>query len=115
MENKSLSERMAQILNGLSEEQKEKVRACKDPKELVALLSDMGVELPDELLDGVAGGVIYRVHEHIYRNQTEVIGKVLGYIVADDDNNDENVETTTLADAEWMADKLNWKKDIIDI
>ncbi len=56
MENKDLSEQMTEILNGLTDEQKEKVKACKDTNELVAKLGEMGVALPDELLDAAAGG-----------------------------------------------------------
>ena len=40
----------------LTDEQKEKVKACKSPDEIIALLGEMGVELPDKLLDAVAGG-----------------------------------------------------------
>ncbi len=31
-------------------------KACRDGKELIALLGEMGVALPDEALDAVAGG-----------------------------------------------------------
>ncbi len=57
MENKNLSEQMAEILNSLTDEQKEKVKACKDVSELTALLGEMGIALPDELLDAAAGGL----------------------------------------------------------
>ena len=57
MENKNLREQMAEILNGLNEEQKEKAKACKTPEELMAFLGDLGVALPDELLDAVSGVV----------------------------------------------------------
>lgn len=57
MENKNILEQMEQILSGLTEEQKEKAKACKSGKELLALLSAEGVILPDEALDAVAGGV----------------------------------------------------------
>ena len=43
-------------LSALTEEQKERVRACKDEKELVALVSELGMELPDEALEAVSGG-----------------------------------------------------------
>ena len=46
----------AELLKGLTDEQKEKVKACRDGKELIALLGEMGVVLPDEALDAVAGG-----------------------------------------------------------
>ena len=59
MENEKLSEQMTKVLNGLTDEQKEKAKACKDMNELTALLGQMGVELPDELLDAVAGGYVH--------------------------------------------------------
>ncbi len=34
----------------------EKAKACKTPEELTSLLGELGVELPDELLDEAAGG-----------------------------------------------------------
>ncbi len=46
----------AELLEGLTDEQKEKAKACRDGKELIALLGEMGVALPDEALDAVAGG-----------------------------------------------------------
>ena len=87
---------------------------CKDMNELTALLNEAGVPLPDELLDGVAGGVIYRVHEHIYRNNREEIGKVTGYIVVNDAASDEGVEVNTEADAKWLAGKFGWSEEIVD-
>ncbi len=48
--------KLNEILAGLPEEQKAKAAACKDSKELFAFLSEAGVSLPDELLDGAAGG-----------------------------------------------------------
>lgn len=56
MDQQKMKERMTNRLNSLTDEQKEKVKACKDMNELTALLGQMGVELPDELLDAVAGG-----------------------------------------------------------
>lgn len=56
MDQQKMKERMTNLLNSLTDEQKEKVKACKDMNELTALLGQMGVELPDELLDAVAGG-----------------------------------------------------------
>ncbi len=60
-ENKNASE-LNKALEGLweslTDEQKEKAKACKSMDELTALAGQMGVELPDELLDSVAGGVV---------------------------------------------------------
>ena len=59
MENKKLTEQLKATLMGLTDEQKEKVKACKDSSELASLLVELGVELPDEMLDTVAGGLKY--------------------------------------------------------
>lgn len=55
-----MDEKMKEALKGiiekLTDEQKEKVSACKDADELMELLGEWGVELPDEMADQVAGG-----------------------------------------------------------
>ena len=56
MENKELYEKMAGVLNGLTEEQKEKAKTCQTMEELMAFLSKLGAALPDEALDAVTGG-----------------------------------------------------------
>ncbi len=48
------------IWDSLTDEQKEKAKACKSMDELTALAAKEGVELPDELLDAVAGGYIFK-------------------------------------------------------
>ena len=42
--------------NKLTDEQKAKLKSCKDSLELQAMLNDMGVELTDEQLEAAAGG-----------------------------------------------------------
>ena len=56
MEKKNLNEQMAEIMKDLTEEQRERVNACKTPEELIALLDELGAALPDEAMDAVAGG-----------------------------------------------------------
>jgi hypothetical protein len=41
----------------LSPEQQEKAKACKSMEELAALAEEEGFELPDEMLEGVVGGI----------------------------------------------------------
>lgn len=41
----------------LSPEQQEKAKACKSMEELATLAEEEGFELPDEMLEGVAGGI----------------------------------------------------------
>ncbi len=59
-ENKTteLNEALKGMWDSLTEEQKEKAKECKSMDELMALAGRMGVELPDELLENVAGGII---------------------------------------------------------
>ena len=40
----------------LTEEQRQKARACRTTEEILALAKEEGVELTDEQLEGVAGG-----------------------------------------------------------
>ena len=56
-ENRNFHEQLAELMNGLTDEQKEKVKDCKDAGELVDALGKMGISLPDGLLDAVSGGV----------------------------------------------------------
>ena len=42
--------------NNLSDEAKEKARACRTPEEILALAKEEGFELSDEELEGIAGG-----------------------------------------------------------
>jgi len=45
-----------ELLNGLTEEQISKVKACKSSEELLALAKQEGFELTDEQLEAVSGG-----------------------------------------------------------
>ena len=51
-----IDEKMKEIYDGLSDELKEKAKACKTTDELMELAGKEGIELPDEVLDTVAGG-----------------------------------------------------------
>ena len=46
-----------ELLEGLTEDQIEKVRACTDHRDLLQLAKDEGVELNDEQLEAVSGGI----------------------------------------------------------
>ena len=48
MENKDFCEQLAELLSGLTDEQKQKAEACETPKEQIALLGELGVEIPDK-------------------------------------------------------------------
>ena len=55
-----MDEKMKEALKGiydnLSDELKEKAKACKTMDELMEFAGKEGIELPDEMLDSVAGG-----------------------------------------------------------
>ena len=44
------------LLKGLSQEQINKIKSCKNQDEILALAKEEGVELTDEQLDVVSGG-----------------------------------------------------------
>lgn len=46
-----------ELLNGLTPEQIEKVKACKSQEELLKLAKKEGIELTSEQLEAVSGGV----------------------------------------------------------
>ena len=56
MEEKNLSTLLPETLNALTEQQKEQLAACRTVEELIALLGEFGIELPDALLNDAAGG-----------------------------------------------------------
>ncbi len=57
MDDRKLNELLNKALASLNDEQKKKAKACKTAKELLDLLTESGVELPDESLEKVAGGM----------------------------------------------------------
>ena len=52
-----MNEEVKKIFDSLTDEQKEKLKACKSAEELLKLAQDAGIALPDEVLEAVAGGV----------------------------------------------------------
>lgn len=66
-ENKTLDPKVAEALKGmwdsLTDEQREKAKRCETPDELAAFAGKTGIELPDEVLDAVAGGFVFRNSE----------------------------------------------------
>ena len=55
--NEKLNAALKGIYDSLTDEQKEKAKNCKTMDELTALAAKEGVELPDEVLETVAGGI----------------------------------------------------------
>ena len=69
------------IYDSLTDEQKEKAKACKSADELITLAGTEGIELPDEILDAVAGGYLFQAHgtkgiEIIRDSDGEYLGSV---------------------------------------
>jgi hypothetical protein len=56
--NEKLNETLKGIYDSLTEEQKEKAKACKTMDDFLKFAGEEGIELPDETLDSVAGGVL---------------------------------------------------------
>ncbi|MCR5397961.1 MAG: hypothetical protein K6E68_00335 [Lachnospiraceae bacterium] len=69
-ENKNMTNELNEALKGmwenLSDEQKEKAKECRTMDELMLLAGRHGIELPDEVLDAVAGGLIRSFQEGVY-------------------------------------------------
>ncbi len=61
-ENKTIDPKLEAAVRGiwdsLTDEQKEKAKQCETMEELTTLAGKEGIELPDEVLDAVAGGYI---------------------------------------------------------
>ena len=57
MDEKKLEETLDGIYDKLNDEQKEKAKACKNMDEFMKLAGEWGIELPDELVDNVGGGL----------------------------------------------------------
>lgn len=57
MENENLHEQMMRLLNGLNDEQMEKAKNCKTLDDFLAFAKKENIELPDEILNDISGGV----------------------------------------------------------
>ncbi len=68
-----LAETLKGIYDSLTDEQKEKAKQCKTMDELMVLAGKEGIELPDELLDAVAGGYIYKTDPPFGRVMWQVL------------------------------------------
>ena len=58
-----MEEKMKEAIKGfyenLTDDQKEKAKACKTMDELMKLAGEWGLELPDEMLEAISGGSHY--------------------------------------------------------
>ena len=56
MENKKPNEILAGLWDSLTDEQKEKAKACKTADEFIKFAGKEKIELPDDILEAVSGG-----------------------------------------------------------
>ena len=113
-ENKTteLNKALKDLWDSLTDEQKEKAKACKSMDELTALAARMGVELPDELLDQVAGGSIYTdgLNTFVLNDETyaiEGVGKTKHMDAILKFANDNGINTKQLNDRDYRT----WKAE----
>ncbi len=59
MENTERNEALRKLWDSLTDEQKEKARACKTADELNELAGREKIELPDDMLEAVSGGGVF--------------------------------------------------------
>lgn len=59
-EDSKFNEALRSVYNSLTDEQKAKAKACKSDEEIMQLAAAEGIELPDEILQSVSGGYVYR-------------------------------------------------------
>ena len=53
-----MKETLKAIVEKLNDEQKEKAKNCKTVKEFLEFAGNEGIELPDDLLNAVSGGIL---------------------------------------------------------
>ena len=88
MADSQLEQTVVGIWESLTDEQRERAKACSSSEELMQLLGEEGIELPDDLLSEVAGGLIYRTPENKY----EVINDKDGQVMSVEDSYEQAVE-----------------------
>ena len=57
IEMEKMNDTLKMLLDNLTDDQKEKAKACKNMDEFIKLAGELGIELPDELVSAVAGGL----------------------------------------------------------
>ena len=100
----SLEMKLVEIWEGLTDEQRAKARKCKSPGELITLVQEEGIVLPDEVFDAVAGGYIYH-------------GPSSWFVIHDDCGYDDGKQFPTAEAARAAAtsqgqsvEEINWDK-----
>ena len=70
-----------ELLEGLSEEQIAKIKACKSQEEIMQLAKKEGVELSEEQLEAVSGGGCSNTPKCLFCNSERVL--VLKYVTGE--------------------------------
>ncbi len=91
---------LKEIWDSLTAEQKEQIKACKTPGELMAYMGKAGIKLPDEVLDAVAGGYVFWNDQDQFEAIRDSDGEVMGTF-------------GTLKDAMDYADNHNQSRQMI--
>ncbi len=51
-------EKLRQLFDSLSDDQKEKIKKCKTPEEVLELIKSEGLELSDEAMEMISAGIV---------------------------------------------------------
>ena len=57
-ENNVQEEKLRQLFDSLSDDQKEKIKKCKTPEEVLELIKSEGLELSDEAMEMISAGIV---------------------------------------------------------
>ena len=72
-----MKEKLKTIFDSLNDEQLERAKECKSIDELLAVVGEEGMELPDEIVDAVAGGYIYKAYPDCWKVINDYCGSVI--------------------------------------
>ena len=100
-----LEDLLKDIWGSLTDEQKENAKKCKSMDEFMSYAGKEGIELPDELLDAVAGGYILVEYDEQYGQDV--------YILINDDTLCPEGKYYVLQWAQWGAEDKGYSTEII--
>ena len=83
MNEKEMNEIVEKFIGCLTDEQKEKAMSCENMDEFMKLAGEWGVELPDEIVEAVAGGYIYKVYPDMWKVINDYCGSVMCTVYSD--------------------------------
>ena len=106
-----LKKELLEIYDSLSDEQKEKVKECKTMEEVSAFAAKEGIELPDEMLDEIAGGyVFYDVYTYKYRIINDKTGDLLDTVSGSGNEESAKKRARELGQSDKMISSDEWIK-----